>query len=69
MQLDMSSYAKSRAEAAERQETHYYTGKACKHGHIATRFASNGTCTECIRLAAAKNYYREIDFVQGNPNL
>lgn len=27
--------------------TRYYTGKACKRGHIAERFVSSGGCTAC----------------------
>jgi uracil-DNA glycosylase len=31
----------------------YFTGKPCKHGHIAERRADNGTCVECLRLSYA----------------
>jgi hypothetical protein len=33
---------------------HYFTGKPCKHGHIATRFASTKQCSECV-----KAYYKQ----------
>lgn len=31
----------------------YFTGKPCKHGHVAERFLSCGICVECNRLFAA----------------
>lgn len=27
----------------------YFTGKSCKHGHVANRFVRNRTCVECAR--------------------
>lgn len=30
-------------------EKHYFTGKPCKHGHIADRLTANGQCFECSR--------------------
>lgn len=36
-----------RKEARQANETYYFTGKPCKRGHIATRRAINGFCTEC----------------------
>lgn len=29
----------------------YFTGRACKHGHIAMRYTSTGTCQDCIRAS------------------
>lgn len=43
----------SRAEAKKRGEAHYFTGKACVHGHIAARVTSTGNCAECNRLRNA----------------
>jgi hypothetical protein len=37
----------SRKEARERGLTHYYTGKPCKHGHLAERAVGNRTCAQC----------------------
>ena len=37
----------SRSEAKARGLKTYFTGKPCKHGHIATRLVSSGTCREC----------------------
>jgi len=30
--------------------TYYFTGKPCKHGHLAERFVSFGGCVECNRI-------------------
>lgn len=35
----------------------YYTGKPCKHGHVAPRLASNGRCKTCH--LTAKNKLRQ----------
>ena len=32
--------------------TRYFTGKPCKHGHIAERYTGNKTCCECGNAAA-----------------
>jgi hypothetical protein len=32
----------------------YFTGKPCKHGHIAERYVSSGMCLECSRAQVAK---------------
>ena len=44
----------SRKEAKEKGLTRYFTGKPCKHGHIADRWVSGGGCSECKRLKAEK---------------
>lgn len=36
-----------RYEALQNGDTLYFTGKACKHGHVAKRRASNGCCVDC----------------------
>jgi 5-methylcytosine-specific restriction endonuclease McrA len=38
----------SRSEAKAMGLKQYFTGKPCKHGHIATRFTSKGTCSVCL---------------------
>ena len=45
----------SRAEAIKQGLKRYFTGKPCKHGHVAEREVFNATCVEC-ELAAAKKY-------------
>lgn len=45
----------SRSEAIARGLKTYYTGKPCKHGHIAGRYVSaNSACMECQRLKTRK---------------
>ena len=40
----------SRQEAIEQGLTRYFTGKPCKHGHIAEKQLSNRTCIECLLI-------------------
>ena len=40
------------AKAAGRAR--YFTGKPCKHGHVAERFVSNGGCITCYKMRTAK---------------
>lgn len=47
----------SRAEAKAAALKRYFPGTPCKHGHIAERLTSNGTCLECCRLKQLKNYH------------
>lgn len=49
----------SRADAAKQQLTTYFTGKQCKHGHVAVRNTKDGSCYECCRLRASK--FRSIN--------
>lgn len=44
--------ARSRPEAKRLGEAHYFTGKPCKHGHIAPRSTRWGTCRDCGRETA-----------------
>ena len=37
----------SREEAKERGVARYFTGKPCKHGHVAARYMANGECVVC----------------------
>lgn len=34
--------------------TFFYTGKPCKHGHVAKRRTDRNCCVECVRLASYK---------------
>jgi len=40
-------YKSSRKEAKAAGDSHYLTGKPCKHGHIAKRSTLDGNCTQC----------------------
>ena len=64
----MEGYRRTRAEALAAGDISYHTGKPCKYKHIAPRFASNGTCSECSRLHAARKYYEEDGSPEANPN-
>lgn len=40
-----------RQAALHAGESQYFTGKPCKHGHIAKRVTKTGVCTECLSKA------------------
>lgn len=42
-------YPRSRSEAVEQGATYYFTGRPCKHGHVALRLAK-GVCVECRKI-------------------
>jgi hypothetical protein len=44
----------SRKSARAAGRTFYFTGKPCKRGHVAERYAHNGECVVCSRLRAAR---------------
>jgi len=44
----VSKLPKTRAEAKAAGSPRYNTGKPCKHGHVADRFTSSGSCSECL---------------------
>lgn len=53
-------------QAREVKSKFYFTGKACKHGHIDKRITSNKTCYSCDKLKgkekpfrSRKDYYKE----------
>lgn len=49
----------SRREALLAGYSTYFTGKPCKHGHIAPRFTSSRQCKECSKIKAASYYTRD----------
>lgn len=53
----MASEIISRSEAKAKGLSQYFTGKACKHGHIVERRTINGVCITCYR--AIESRYRE----------
>lgn len=38
----------TRRQAHARGEVRFYTGKPCKHGHVAYRYVSTGACITCL---------------------
>ena len=38
----------ARADALEQGLTHYFTGKPCKHGHVAARYTKTSQCSKCL---------------------
>jgi hypothetical protein len=44
----------SRSEALVTGVLRYYTGKPCKHGHVAERLTSCGRCLTCHRITKEK---------------
>jgi hypothetical protein len=52
MSLSMESEAPvylARRAAKAMGSIHYWTGRQCKHGHVAYRFTSTGQCMTCMR--------------------
>lgn len=43
-------YAIDINEAKNRGDTYYFTGRPCKHGHVALRRTKGAQCMECTRL-------------------
>jgi len=62
----MNQYPKSRAEAKAINAKYYFTGKPCKHGHIAPR-KTKGSCVECMKVEWQQAAEKRTDyFVQYN---
>jgi len=59
----------TRAQAKYLGLKHYFTGKPCKHGHVAKRKTVNGTCFACERVLVekwkTKNYPRHLELMRG----
>jgi len=51
----------TRAEARARGLKQYFTGRPCKHGHVAPRQVVNSTCTACSNERRNKRYYDNHD--------
>jgi hypothetical protein len=49
-----------RSEALRNGDTIYFTGKQCKAGHFAGRYASTGNCITCVKNAVRKPQYKMI---------
>src|ERR1700693_1453229 len=50
---------KTKGEAIALGVKTFFTGRACKHGHIAERHVSSGSCIECIRTSCNTELHRE----------
>lgn len=48
--MEVITKKEARAEGLKR----FYTGKPCKHGHIAEQYTANGKCVECERERGRK---------------
>lgn len=48
----------TRGEAIAKRERKYFTGKPCKHGHVAERYTMMGNCVECAQVAQRKERER-----------
>jgi hypothetical protein len=66
----------NRKDAFARRLIRYFTGKPCKHGHIAERRTDTGNCTECQWLAqqrpermAANRLYKRLRRAGGNADV
>ncbi len=52
----------SRSTAIASGLNRYFTGKPCKHGHLAERICPDGACIECKRILNSEHYYRYADY-------
>lgn len=43
----------ARLDAIRTQQSRYFTGKPCRHGHLVERSIYSGRCVECLRLQRA----------------
>jgi hypothetical protein len=57
----MNSIPTNRADAKAQGAKHYFTGKPCKHGHIALR-ETKGSCVECRKLEHQASYANRKDY-------
>ena len=48
----MTFKTSTKSEALRRRDPRYFTGKPCKHGHIAERYTRSGTCVVCMQIFA-----------------
>ena len=45
----------NRQEALRAGNSRYYTGLACKNGHVADRYAKSGACSICVQQSIKKS--------------
>lgn len=51
----------TRAQARAASSKRYFTGSACKYGHLAERLVSNGSCMECAYIRQTEKYHANIE--------
>jgi hypothetical protein len=51
----------TRAEAREQLKPRYFTGKACRYGHLEERFTLDARCLGCSRDHSAKSRAKHLD--------
>lgn len=51
----------TRAEAREQGKARYFTGKACRYGHMEERFTLDARCLECSRKHSAKSRAKHLE--------
>jgi len=54
MQKKKPSLPRSREEAAKEGSPFYFTGDACKNGHVAKRYTTSGRCLMCVQAEYEK---------------
>jgi hypothetical protein len=65
MMSAVTTTPRTREEAAQRGLSRFWTGRACKSGHVAERYASNGQCVQCNYDRARQ---RERERAAGDPS-
>jgi hypothetical protein len=59
--MDISTLPKTRAEAKVLGASYYFTGKPCKHGHVAPR-KTKGSCTTCVKIEHEENKTKRAQY-------
>ena len=61
----------SRRAAADSGKTFFFTGKACKHGHVSQRYVTTGACKACLmgNFKPKRNPWSTLFVPYTNPNL
>lgn len=54
--MTIDNVSKSRQDALDNNQKFFFTGKACRNGHIDKRYTNTGICYECKRLQANRDY-------------
>jgi hypothetical protein len=57
-------YRQERIAAQEAGAAYYFTGKPCKHGHVAERYTNTATCVECARQRAQRHKQQDPERAQ-----